>query len=309
LAKKGHLIDADGLATSSKDAGDNTPITDVFVRQYMKEPFSGSANMVKNFKEDMNTFVITNDGTSDLSFVINRMLVKVKAGEVFSETFSPFKKVVIMSSVPFRAYGMNALPSAPQTSNVLTNDGFERTSTSGLGSTPDGLAWEHLNATGGPVTIWFISGGKAKVNGISFQTAIVDTGMPDFYSIEADVKLASGGVAANYGGLMISHPDSANNLFFRTDGSDNTIRLYIATSPSVFALLKSSPFTFTDGQVVKFKVFKRGASIEILADGVSVLTHTLSDADYQRTISSKQGLFSKSKEADFDNFKVEMLEG
>lgn len=309
MAKRGHLVDADGLATASKDAGNNTPITDVFVRQYMKEPFSGSANVVKTFKEDMDTFVIANDGTSDLSVVINRMLFKVKAGEVFSETFSPFKKAVVLSSVPFRAYGMNALPSPPQIDNILVNDGFERTPASGLGSAPTGQTWEQLTSVGDTATTWFISGGKAKVNGISFQTAVVDSGMPDYYSIECDIKLASGGVAANYGGLMISHPNSGNNLFFRTDGSDNTIRLYIATSPSVFTVLKSSPYTFTDGQVVKFKVFKRGASIEILADGVSVLTYTLTDADYNRTLSTKQGLFSKSKEADFDNFKVEMLEG
>lgn len=302
-----YLNSSAGTQTASRKNGTkNEPITDVFVKSFMKEPFSGSSNKAYVFKEKMDGFVISNDGAADLKFMIGRKVITVKAGETFSETFSPFTKVTVFTTVPFRAYGLNSIEEVEDTTTLLASDDFERVSASGLGKTKEGLDWVTYGSTS-PTTTWKIASGKAVTTGTSFQTAFVDTGMPDFYSVEADITLAGGGNASNYGGLMISHPDSGNALFFRTEGSDNTIRLYIATAPAVYAILKSSPFTFTDGQTVKFKVTRQGNAIEIFADGVSVLTHTMTDADASRTTSTKQGLFLKSTQGAADNFKVEIL--
>jgi hypothetical protein len=70
-----------------------------------KEPFSGSANMTKTFTTTMRGFVISNDGAADLTFTIGAYTFKVKAGEVFEETFAPFTSVSIVATSAYRAYG------------------------------------------------------------------------------------------------------------------------------------------------------------------------------------------------------------
>ncbi|NOU98474.1 fibronectin type III domain-containing protein [Paenibacillus planticolens] len=70
-----------------------------------KEPFSGSANLAKEFASKMSGFVISNDGNADITFTIGGDTYTVKAGEVFEEEFAPFTTVTITSTVAFRAYG------------------------------------------------------------------------------------------------------------------------------------------------------------------------------------------------------------
>lgn len=73
-----------------------------------REPFSGSANVTKTFTQPMNGITISNDGASELTFTIGTDTFTVKAGEVFSEKFSPFTQVTVTTTVPFRAYGLGA---------------------------------------------------------------------------------------------------------------------------------------------------------------------------------------------------------
>lgn len=296
------LVDSEG--NPAEPGSDSKP-----TESYAKEYTVGNKGQTKIFKEKMDGFVIANDGSAKITFIINKMPIDVLAGEVIEMRFVPFQKVVVFSDgVPYRFWGLNNLLAVNDENPILAQDDFERTSTSGLGTAPTGQAWKSYDTQGVSTTNWLISSGKAKTSVTGFQTDLIDSGMSDFYSVEAEIKQASGGVASNYGGLMISYPDASNNLFFRLDSSDNSLRLYIATTPTTFTNLKQVPYTFTDGQVIKFKVIKKGKDIEIFADGVSLLTFTLSDADYSRSLSTKQGLFAKAKEAEFDKYVVKVLE-
>lgn len=275
---------------------------------YAKEPFSGEKSMTKTFNEPMDMFVIANEGPNELTFIINKMLFKVKPKTSFSETFVPFKKVIIYATSPFQAYGVNSIASKGGDDLTLAKDSFNRTtSATVLGKTDTGQTWEHYRSAGPTTTDWIISNNKAMVKQTSFNAAVVDTGIPDFYSVEADIVMASASVS-DYGGLMISFADVANNVFFRGDSTTGELRLYIASGISAYAMAKAVPYTFTNGQTVKFKAIKKGTSIEIFADGTSVLTYTLSDADNVRVSGPKQGLFLKSPLASADNFEVKIIE-
>lgn len=71
----------------------------------IKESFSGSESIIKTFSEDMHGFFLSNDGTGDITFVINEDSLTIKAGEVFEGNFDAFNIVNITSNgVPFRAY-------------------------------------------------------------------------------------------------------------------------------------------------------------------------------------------------------------
>lgn len=71
-----------------------------------KEPFSGSANVTHTFTQPMNGFVISNDGTADLTFTIGTDTYTVKQGEVFKERFTSFTQVIITTTMAYRAYGL-----------------------------------------------------------------------------------------------------------------------------------------------------------------------------------------------------------
>jgi hypothetical protein len=76
----------------------------VQLNSYAQEPFNSTTDTLKKFDREMNGFVISNDGDTSLYFVINGYTFEVKAGEVFEEMFAPFKEVLVLSKVPFRAY-------------------------------------------------------------------------------------------------------------------------------------------------------------------------------------------------------------
>lgn len=72
---------------------------------FAKEPFSGSANLTKNFARSMEALVIVNDSNSDLTFTIANDTYTVKSGEIFDEELEPFLSVSVTATGPFRGYG------------------------------------------------------------------------------------------------------------------------------------------------------------------------------------------------------------
>jgi hypothetical protein len=72
------------------------------------DPFSGSTIVTHTFTKPVNGFVISNDGTSSLTFTIGTATITVNAGEVFEGYFAPFSQVTVTSTVAFRAYGLGA---------------------------------------------------------------------------------------------------------------------------------------------------------------------------------------------------------
>lgn len=70
----------------------------------VKDVFSGSANITKNYGSNMRGIVILNDDTTnDLTFTINSLTLTVKAGEGFDGMFDPFTSITVTTTVPFRA--------------------------------------------------------------------------------------------------------------------------------------------------------------------------------------------------------------
>lgn len=282
---------------------------------YAKEPFEGNKDVTKTFKEKMDGFVIANDGTADLDVVIHKETYKVKAGGSFVETFPPFTKVSIFTTSPFRAYGINSVAVEENTDPNVLVDNFERAN-GNLGKADTGQTWELYEASKvASASKWQVNGNKAMVTGLSYNAAVAETGVSDYFVIEADIKLtsitgANPANSADYGGFMFCFNGVQSNLFFRADGLvTQKLILFRSDNISSYARLAEPAFTFTDGQVVHFKLVKKGASIEIFADGVSALTHTLSDADMAKFSGvSKHGMFLKSTTSYVDNFKLYQLE-
>lgn len=84
-----------GLGGSIKTAG-----------MSMQEYFQSDTSQKKVFSQRMNAFCISNDGDADLRVTIAGNTFTVKAGEVFREGFVPFTEANIISSVPYRAWGL-----------------------------------------------------------------------------------------------------------------------------------------------------------------------------------------------------------
>lgn len=70
-----------------------------------KEPFEGTATTVQVFTQEMYGFVISNDGTDDLTFTIGNDTFRVRSGEVWDDFIEPFLEVTVTTTGPFRAYG------------------------------------------------------------------------------------------------------------------------------------------------------------------------------------------------------------
>lgn len=92
----------------------NKSLTTNQLGSFASEGFSGSSNFIKTFKQPMNGFVVSNDGTTDLIFAIGTDVYTVRAGEVFSSKFNAFTQVSIITTSAYRAYGLcNNTPIAP----------------------------------------------------------------------------------------------------------------------------------------------------------------------------------------------------
>lgn len=67
------------------------------------EAWEGNGSETKTFSSPRYGFAISNDGTADLTFVINGQTRKVMPGEAYSALFEPFTNVTINASSAYRA--------------------------------------------------------------------------------------------------------------------------------------------------------------------------------------------------------------
>ena len=68
--------------------------------------FSGSTTITKDYSASpKNGFDISNDGTSNLTYMINSMTITLFPGEIDSRNFSTFTSVTVTTTVPYRAWG------------------------------------------------------------------------------------------------------------------------------------------------------------------------------------------------------------
>lgn len=67
------------------------------------EAWEGSANITQTYTTNRYGFSVINDGTADLTFIINTQTRKVKVGEAYSALFEPFTTVTINATSAYRA--------------------------------------------------------------------------------------------------------------------------------------------------------------------------------------------------------------
>jgi hypothetical protein len=82
------------------------PFTDTFkplLNPKVRDSFSNTTNVTKNYTNPMCGFAIQNDGTANLTVTINGMTITVKPTEGFEENFEPFTQVQVVASGAFRA--------------------------------------------------------------------------------------------------------------------------------------------------------------------------------------------------------------
>lgn len=87
----------------------------------IKDVFSSSANLTRQYSNSVYGFVISNDGASALTYTINGITMTVEAGEVSERYFDAFTKVSISSTVPYRAYAKSIYGSTVTGSTVAGN--------------------------------------------------------------------------------------------------------------------------------------------------------------------------------------------
>jgi hypothetical protein len=69
-----------------------------------KDYWEGSANITKTFASNRSGLVISNDGSSNLTALVNGMTFTLKPTEVLEERFEPFTQVVITTTSAYRAW-------------------------------------------------------------------------------------------------------------------------------------------------------------------------------------------------------------
>lgn len=68
-----------------------------------EEAWEGNTDITKTFPSNRYGFSIVNDGTTDLTFIINNQSRKVKPGEAYYSLFQAFSSVTILTTSPYRA--------------------------------------------------------------------------------------------------------------------------------------------------------------------------------------------------------------
>lgn len=69
----------------------------------VKDVFSASKNVTKEYETEMFGVGIVNDGLSDVTVKINGLSILIKPGESFDDLFEPFKKIQFIATGSFRA--------------------------------------------------------------------------------------------------------------------------------------------------------------------------------------------------------------
>lgn len=70
----------------------------------VKQSFSGTVTETFSFDDPMRGICLSNDGSSDITLVVNGMSFVVMVGEVFQERFDEFSSIDVQGSSPYRGY-------------------------------------------------------------------------------------------------------------------------------------------------------------------------------------------------------------
>jgi hypothetical protein len=190
----------------------------------VKDYFEGSTNVTKTYADSMIGFEIANDaasGGANLTFTINSLTIPVKAGEVYSGNFDPYKTVAINTAVPFRATVSSSL------SGTVTPTPSDTTPPT-VAATPNGGTFTS----------------SLSVTLTANETATI------YYSLDGSTPTTSSSVYST----PISIPNSVTLKFFAKDTAGNssaiqstvfTINIPDTTPPTVSASPAGGTYTGT----------------------------------------------------------------
>ncbi|KRE75541.1 fibronectin type III domain-containing protein [Paenibacillus sp. Soil750] len=243
-----------------------------------KGSFSGSTSITKTFTSNMDGFVITNDGTSDLSFTINTDTYVVKGGEVFDAFFEPFNSIQISTNSAYRAYCIQ-LTNVPKSNNDVTApDNVTNLVASNVTANSLTLSW--TASVSKDVAAYQIYNGNALLSSVSGTT----------YNV---AQLAA---STSYT-FNIKAVDTSNNI---SDGTQLTVTTSAITPPS--SGISSKNIT-ASGATITWPAVAGAASYEVyngsiwLASTPSVsymVVGLLKSTSYTLTIKSKNAAGTES---------------
>lgn len=225
-----------------------------------EEPFSGSNNITKTFSKDMIGFVISNDGTSDLSFTINNQTFVVKSFEVFDSFFSPFKTVSIVTTSPYRAYGQATLeltstPPVDTTAPTITispNSGtFNSSQQITLTSNEQAIIYYTLDGStptvsssvySTPITISTTTTIKYFAKDASGNTSTVQSATYSIDTIAPTVTVSPNGGTYSSAQTVTLSTNETSTIYYTLDGS----------TPTTSSLFYSTPLNLPNSATLKF---------------------------------------------------------
>jgi hypothetical protein len=241
-----------GISTSGKlviDGVEQTGSGGEEMTLVVKDYFEGTANITKTYTDSMVGFEIANDaasGGNQLTFTINNLTIPVKAQEVYSANFDPYKSVTITTNVPYRATVSSPLngtvtPSAPTTpTNTAPSISSSYSTSSVNDSTSISIPYTASDSEGGSLTATYSIDGTT-------STATISTGS-NTWNV--------GTLSAGNHTLTIQVKDSgnlsSNTLTFNLTVSVTNTAPSITSSYSTTSAFSNDvitiPYTITDAQ-------------------------------------------------------------
>lgn len=70
----------------------------------VKDYFSGTGNVIKNYSTPMSSICVINDGNKEIQILINGLTIVIKELEVFDEQFESFTTFSLTTLSSYRAY-------------------------------------------------------------------------------------------------------------------------------------------------------------------------------------------------------------
>jgi hypothetical protein len=238
-----------GISTSGKlviDGVEQTGSGGEEMTLVVKDYFEGNANITKTYTDSMVGFEIANDaasGGSQLTFTINNLTIPVKAQEVYSANFDPYKSVTITTTVPFRATVSSPLngtvtPSTPTNTAPSITSSYSTTSVND--STSISIPYTVTDSEGGSLTATLTKDGVATIATISTgsNTWNVGTLSAGSHTLTIQVK-DSGNLTSN---------TLTFNLTVSVTNTAPTITSSYSTTSAFSNDVITIPYTITDSQ-------------------------------------------------------------
>jgi len=157
---------------------------------------------------------------------------------------------------------------------LIVKDSFDRADAAALGAADSGQAWSAADGT------WGVIGARCYLSSATAHGSVVmELRTPDI-DMEVDCRLSTAVNRADFGPLF-RNIDNSNYLLGvlgKVVGVDH-IALYKREAGAFTQLAEVASAGLVEGRTYKFRIVARGTRIELLVDGVSKISYTLTGGD------------------------------